>query len=170
MEQSPKRLFYPLYGVCILESVAQGGEPDNQEWYYNLYFPKQELRLYIPEQRALQKHIRPLSSADSLLNARADFFGEPERLPLDPSKRRILLQMKLESGLLQDHFAIIRDTLCAKDYSLKLNNNDRSILHMAKEMLVNEIMYVLNIATKDASTYVKEDMEKRQLEFNVHRS
>ncbi len=35
--------------------------------------------------------------------------GEPERLPLDPFKRRILLQMKLESRLLQDHFAIIRD-------------------------------------------------------------
>ncbi|OMF17795.1 hypothetical protein BK131_07545 [Paenibacillus amylolyticus] len=109
----------------------------------------------------------------SFLKAVARLLKEmevPERLPLDPSKRRILLQMKLESRLLQDHFAIIRDTLCAKDYSLKLNNNDRSILHMAKEMLVTEIMYVLNIATKDASTYVKEDMEKRQLEFNVHRS
>ncbi|WP_440119314.1 hypothetical protein [Paenibacillus sp. QZ-Y1] len=169
MEQSQKSLFYPLYGVCILESVEQGHGPDNQQCYYNLYFPKQELRLYIPEQRALQKHIRPLSNADSLLNARTLFFGEPTKFPLDPSQRRPLLQMKLESGLLQDHFGIIRDMLCAKDYSLKLNTNDRSILSMAKEMLINELMHVLNISAEDAATYVKEDIEKRQLEFNAHR-
>jgi CarD family transcriptional regulator len=163
MEQSKKLLFYPMYGVCILESVEKEDDLENLQSSYNLYFPKQGLRMLIPQQRALQKCIRPLSNVDYFLSSRAQFYGEYAQLPLNPSERRCFLQAKIESGLLQDHFGIIRDIICSKAYNLKMNSHDRSILSMAREMLVSELMYVLNLSADDAGRYLKEDIEKRQL-------
>ncbi|MFK4303775.1 MULTISPECIES: hypothetical protein [unclassified Paenibacillus] len=169
MVPSRELLFYPMYGVCSMETGEEKSDLQDLLSCYSLYFPKQELHMLIPKQRAQQKGIRPLSNVDSILSSRALFFGEYARLPFNTSERRIVLQARIESGCLHDHFGIIRDMICAKGYNLKLNSHDRSILSLAREMLESELMYVLNISADDASTYLREDIEKRQRDFNTQR-
>lgn len=167
MEQARQLLFYPLYGACILESVEQQtdkvGEGSGDQ-VFHLYFPKQELRMMIPKQRAQERGIRPLSDVDTLLQARAEFFGNHVELPLDASKRREHLQARIDTGLLREYFGVIRDLLCAKVYALKLNTHDRSTMNTARDMLISELTLVLNFSAEDASAYLKQDIEKRQQE------
>lgn len=162
MKHAKRILVYPLHGICTLEAIENRVYQEQLRPYYNLYFPKLRLRLWVPEQRALQKGLREVSDTSSVMIAKTVFFEKHQELPQNTTDRYHLLKEKIECGHVQDYFQILRDIICAKIYKLKLNAHDRSVYQIAQEMLVNELGYVLDISATDATSYIKEEIEKRQ--------
>ncbi|MGG4220595.1 CarD family transcriptional regulator [Paenibacillus jamilae] len=154
-------IFYPLYGVGILD-INEIHSFDNQtKKYYKINIIKKKLDIFIPVEDAADKGLRPLSTKSQWLKAHKQFFKNYICLPVDAKERRLLLQKKLSSGILSQQIEIIRDVSITDKLNFKLPIGDKDILKNACSMLADELMYIKNISYDIAFKEITLEIKKR---------
>ncbi|UNK19379.1 hypothetical protein MNQ98_04925 [Paenibacillus sp. N3/727] len=154
-------VFYPLYGVGLLEEKVTLPHEDEKKDYFKVYFEELKMNIFIPEDSAEHQGVRPLSSPETLERSKALFFGRFCELPELASDRKKILFQKLKSGDILNVSEVIRDLVCAPKYDLRLNSQDKQLLDTACNMLKIELMHVLSISSERAADSLKQTMKLR---------
>lgn len=155
-------VFYPLHGVGLLQEEVKCLYEEKEIVYFKVHFEKNKLDILIPADSAYRYGIRPLTSPKMLERSVCNFFNIYKKLPVSSSYRKKTLDKKLRSGKILCVIEIIRDLVCAPKYGLKLGFQDKSMLEAARNLLVGELMYVLNLTIEEASDTVNKMIRKQQ--------
>lgn len=162
-------VFYPLHGVGLLKEKVTNLYEDKPKDYFKVYFEELKMDILIPEDSAEQQGVRPLTSPEMLEKSQFHFFERSCELPALASDRKKLLDQKLKSGDIFNITEVIRDLVCAPQYDLKLGSKDKQLLEAACKLLKDELMYVLNMSSEQASESLKQNMKSR-LKYKLNKS
>lgn len=143
------KVFYPLHGAGIIESMEEKEILGEKRLYYIIKLPYREMQIMIPKEKIAHLNIRPLvepSIMDDVLSRLSE--GETETIA-NPNHRYRSNMNKLKSGDIYEGSQVIRDlTRMSKERTL--GTDDRALLDQARQLLVSELSLVNDIEQEDA--------------------
>ncbi|HJV44701.1 MAG TPA: CarD family transcriptional regulator [Bacillota bacterium] len=149
MFQVGEKIFYPLLGAGIVESIEEKEVLGAKESYYIFNMILRNLQVMIPVRKADNLVIREVVDLEILDNAVAMFHGE-HLVPTVPyqERRRINID-KMKSGDIFGGVEVILDLMLLNSQK-KLNVEDKTMLDNAKQMLISELVVVKGLNTFEA--------------------
>jgi len=149
MFQLKDKVFYPGYGVAVIEDIIEKVVSENKTRFFKLKFVYKDITILVPFNGGAENvGIRHLSEKKVVLAAINELHKAPSKKDdsADPSpnswnKRNKVYQLKIQRGKLLDIIRVYRDLMYAsreKDLSF----GEKKLLHMTKELLLQEISTV----------------------------
>lgn len=151
MFQVGDKVFYPMHGAGVIESVEEKEVLGNNKLYYILSIPGIKMQIMIPTENVTNLGIRQVVAPEILENVLFSLndgdtdpnIFEDQRYCRDMNKK------KMKSGDIYKGTEIIRD-LTRKSQINKLGAEDINMLHNAREVFVSELMQVKEVAHEQA--------------------
>jgi len=157
MFQPGEKIFYPMYGTCIIEDVQEKEMLGEIKLCYILNIPQARMQITIPLDKAVMLGVRKVVNPEileSVLNCinigdTDPVIFENKRFCSDINKK------KIKSGDIYKGTEIIRD-LTRKSQRNKLGIDDTNMLNNARQIFVSEVMEVKGIAQEQAINILNE--------------
>ena len=157
MYQVGDRVVHPMHGAGIIESIVQerlGGQLGS---YYVFRMPSGGLTLKIPTVNSEAIGVRAVKSADEIEAVIARIPALSIDMTSNWNHRYRENMDRLKSGDLDEVSAVIK-ALMHRDSTRGLSNGERKMLHIAKQILVSEIVLAEDVAYPDAEERVNAAM------------
>lgn len=150
MFQIGDKIFYPVHGAGIVETIVEKEFLGEKQQYYVLDMLLRELHIMVPLHKIDGLNIRPVVE-DSTLNEVLVLLheGEPD-LSVTAAQRQRINHEKLKSGDIYEGAIVIRD-LSYLNRLKGLGTGDRLMLDQAQQLLISEVELVKGISTEEAS-------------------
>ena len=144
------KIFYPVHGAGIVETIVEKEFLGEKQQYYVLDMLLRELHIMVPLHKIDGLNIRPVVE-DSTLNEVLVLLheGEPD-LSVTAAQRQRINHEKLKSGDIYEGAIVIRD-LSYLNRLKGLGTGDRLMLDQAQQLLISEVELVKGISTEEAS-------------------
>ncbi len=155
MFQLKDKIFYPGYGVAVIEDIIEKVVLENKTRFFKLKFVYKDITILVPFNGGAENvGIRYLSEKKVVLAAIDELHKVPSKKddsanpsPNSWNRRNKDYQLKIQGGKLLDIIRVYRD-LMYSSREKDLSFGEKKLLHMTKELLLQEI-----------STVQKEDRE-----------
>ncbi len=139
MYQVGDKVVHPMHGAGIIDSIVQRKVAGQTQDYYLLKLSAGSMMVMIPTGSTEEIGVRPVVTVDQA----EDILSAMEHLEVDMTQnwnRRYRENMvRLKSGDLLEVARVIKG-LMARESQRGLSNGERKMLHMAKQILISELV------------------------------
>ena len=152
MYQVGDKVVHPMHGAGIIDSIVQKKVAGQVQDYYLLKLSAGSMMVMIPTGSTEEIGVRPVVTGEEA----EDILSAMENLEVDMTQnwnRRYRENMvRLKSGDLLEVAKVIKG-LMAREDQRGLSNGERKMLHMAKQILISELVLAqsLHYETVEAS-------------------
>lgn len=149
-----EKVVYPGHGVARINRLIKKTMAGKESTFYELTFLSKDVTVLVPTQNAEAVGLRPLSSQEHIKIVLATLTEPVKRTnPYESTasnwnKRNKEYQTKLRTGSIKDLLEIYRD-LRSIATQKELSFGEKSLLHQAETLLVEEIALVRHTATEN---------------------
>ena len=142
-------IIYPQHGACIVMGTKKMEAFGEKREYLILQTVINEMTLKVPVDMAAEVGVRPPVSADELEDLVAVLSKPDPRVPSNWSRRFKNHQEKLKSGDVYQVAEVVRN-LALRDADKGLSAGEKSMFVKARQVLVSELAFALDISEDDA--------------------
>jgi CarD family transcriptional regulator len=142
-------IIYPQHGACIVMGTKKMEAFGEKKEYLILQTVINEMTLKVPVDMAEEVGVRPPVSADELEDLVAVLSKPDPRVPSNWSRRFKNHQEKLKSGDVYQVAEVVRN-LALRDADKGLSAGEKSMFVKARQVLVSELAFALNISEDTA--------------------
>lgn len=139
MYQIGDKVVHPMHGAGVIDSVVQRKVSGKMQDYYLLKLSAGSMMVMIPTDNTEEIGMRPVVSGKEAVA----LLGAMEHIEVDMTQnwnRRYRENMvRLKSGDLLEVARVIKG-LMLRDDQRGLSNGERKMLHMAKQILISELV------------------------------
>lgn len=149
------RVFYPIYGVCIIGAVQSEEESGTVQTRFVAEVPNKNMRVTFPAEKIKSLGIRSIVDGSRVDDILATFFdGESDAITNDGQryKRNML---KLKSGDIAEGVEVIRDLVRIRRKK-KLGPMDQQMLDNAQQILTAEVAFAKGISEQQAAILIEQ--------------
>jgi CarD family transcriptional regulator len=143
------RVVYPHHGAAIIEKKEKrevdGGKVD----FFVLRMANNDLKISVPVAKAEDVGMRPPISAEDVDDLFQLLAKKDVREPTNWSRRFKNHQEKLKSGDVYQVAEVVRN-LALREVSKGLSAGEKSMLVKARQVLVSELSFALDVSEDDA--------------------
>ena len=152
-----ERVIHPMHGAGVIDSIVREKISGKAMDFYVFKMPISGLTLKIPTVNSEAIGVRAVKSADEIeaVIARIPALGIDMTSNWNHRYRENMDRLK--SGDLDEVSAVIK-ALMHRDSTRGLSNGERKMLHIAKQILVSEIVLAEDVAYPDAEERVNAAM------------
>jgi CarD family transcriptional regulator len=141
------RVVYPHHGAAIIEATEKRAAPDGEaKEFFVLRMTHGDLVLKVPVDKAEEIGMRYPISVEDVEDVFEVLAKKDVREPTNWSRRFKNHQEKLKSG---DVYQVVRN-LALRDNDKGLSAGEKSMFVKARQVLVSELAFALNISEDDA--------------------
>ena len=157
MFQVGDKVVHPMHGAGVIDSIVREKISGKAMDFYVFKMPISGLTLKIPTVNSEAIGVRAVKSADEIeaVIARIPALSIDMTSNLNHRDRENMYRLK--SGDLDEVSAVIK-ALMHRDSTRGLSNGERKMLHIAKQILVSEIVLAEDVAYPDAEERVNAAM------------
>ena len=150
------KVFYPLHGAGIIESIEEMEIRKTKQIYCRLDLPEKKMNVLFPYSKIEELGIRRVAGTEMVSKVKSIFMGEPEvDLPEDAKNRNKVLQEAMEKANLCDMAYIIRDLNFFRKEK-KLNKADKDLLDNTRKLFISEWIACNDTSVEQASEWLTE--------------
>ena len=142
-------VIYPQHGACIVEGVVEKTAFGVTRDYLVLRAIIGEMTLSVPVDSAEQVGVRPPVNAEEVEDLVAVLSKPDPRVPANWSRRFKNHQEKLKSGDVYQVAEVVRN-LALRDADKGLSAGEKSLFNKARNVLVSELSFALDVSEDDA--------------------
>ncbi|WP_339060819.1 CarD family transcriptional regulator [Tepidibacillus marianensis] len=146
------KIFYPMHGASIIDSIEEKEVLGEVQSYYIVRIPHKNMQVMIPIGKMNALGIRPIVDSEVLENVFSIFHEGETDLSMNHTQRLRLNLTKLKSGNIYEEAQVIRD-LNRMSKQKNLGTEDKFMLDNAKQIFISELVLVKDIA-KDQATEI----------------
>lgn len=151
-------VFYPAYGVCIIDSIEKKVINGMNKSCYRVHLVNNPMTVTIPEDVAGKNNMRPVSDSkkiDSLLESAGYYENDlNELLKCNYKIRKEEFIRKIKNGSVEEYMQVIA-SLTRLKCSHNLNSSERQILYRARKILIEEICISKHISKEEADSLLE---------------
>lgn len=150
MFQVGDRIFYPVYGVCIIGAVQSEEVSGTIQTRFVAEIPNKNMRVIFPAEKITSLGIRRIvdsSKVDDILTA---FFDGESDIITNDGQRYKRNMTKLKSGDILEGVEVIRDLVRIRKKK-KLGPMDQQMLDNAQQILLGEVALAKGISVQQAT-------------------
>jgi CarD family transcriptional regulator len=147
-------VIYPQHGACIVMGTKKMEAFGSSQEYLILRTVINEMTLSVPTLKAEEVGVRPPVSADELEDLVAVLSKPDPRVPSNWSRRFKNHQEKLKSGDVYQVAEVVRN-LALRDADKGLSAGEKSLFNKARNVLVSELSFALDVSEDDALAKVE---------------
>lgn len=149
------KIFYPMHGVGIIESIEESDILGEKKLYYKLSMPFRCMQVMIPIENISTIGIRKLSDAHTMDNVLNCFQHEMEETSDNPNHRYRNNMNKLKSGDIYKEAQVIQElTLLSKRKNL--GAEEKNMLQQALQFFIDELASVKGIEEDQAAMMLQD--------------
>jgi CarD family transcriptional regulator len=142
-------VIYPQHGACVVMGTKKMEFFGEKQDYLILKTVINEMTLKVPISSTDEVGVRPPVSADELEDLVAVLAKPDPRVPSNWSRRFKNHQEKLKSGDVYQVAEVVRN-LALRDADKGLSAGEKSLFNKARNVLVSELSFALNVTEDDA--------------------
>ena len=142
-------VIYPQHGACIVQGTQKKTMFGETKEYLVLRSVIGEMTLSVPLDKTEEVGVRPPVSADELEDLVSVLSKPDPRVPSNWSRRFKNHQEKLKSGDVYQVAEVVRN-LALRDADKGLSAGEKSMFVKARQVLVSELAFALNISEDTA--------------------
>lgn len=156
MMEVGNKVFYPMHGAGIIESMEEKEILGETQLYYIVHFPVRDMNVLIPQNKTSNLDMRDLVDADTLDHVLSSFQTDVEEMEMsmNPGQRQRHYMAKLKNGDIHDEAEVIRD-LVRLSKNKPLAAEDKTMLNQARQFLISEMVLVKNIEYEEAENWLQ---------------
>ena len=151
------RVVHPMHGAGIIENIIEERLAGKLGRYYVFRMPVSGLTLKIPTANSEMIGVRAVSSAETIERVLAELPKLSVDMTTNWNHRYRENMDRLKSGDLDEVSAVIK-ALMHRDSTRGLSNGERKMLHIAKQILVSEIVLAEDVEYPEAEGRVNAAM------------
>ncbi len=163
MFQIGDKVVHPMHGAGVIESITREKIGGKLTQFYVFKMPISGLTLKIPTENTAAIGVRAIRSADEIEGVIARIPQLGVDMTANWNHRYRENMDRLKSGDLNEVSAVIK-ALMHRDSERGLSNGERKMLHIAKQILVSEIVLAEGVEYPAAESRVNAAMLKREKE------
>ncbi len=152
---------YPMHGAGVIEAVETCEVQGEEREYYVLKLPMGSLKVMIPVDNADNVGLRDIISAREAREVVAVLREKPDRAVGSWNKRFHANLERMKKGDLKDVAAVARN-LMLQDKERKVSSGERRVLDLARQILVSELVYALNITCEEAEEQIEKALTAKR--------
>lgn len=152
MFQAGDKVFYPMYGAGVIDSIQEKEVLGVTRSYYILNIPHVNMEIMVPVGKTEDLGIREVVNAEIIEDVLKNFNdGETDPVIFENNNRfyKDINKKKIKSGDIYKTREIIRD-LVRKSKRHKLGTEDNNMLNNARQIMTSELMQVKGIELEEA--------------------
>ena len=157
MFQVGDKVVHPMHGAGVIDSIVREKISGKAMDFYVFKMPISGLTLKIPTVNSEALGVRAVKSADEIEAVIARIPALSIDMTSNWNHRYRENMDRLKSGDLDEVSAVIK-ALMHRDSTRGLSNGERKMLHIAKQILVSEIVLAEDVAYPDAEERVNAAM------------
>lgn len=157
MFQVGDKVVHPMHGAGVIDSIVREKISGRAMDFYVFKMPISGLTLKIPTVNSEAIGVRAVKSADEIEAVIARIPALSIDMTSNWNHRYRENMDRLKSGDLDEVSAVIK-ALMHRDSTRGLSNGERKMLHIAKQILVSEIVLAEDVAYPDAEERVNAAM------------
>ena len=142
-------VIYPQHGACIVQGTKKMEAFGSTQEYLILRTVINEMTLSVPTLKTDEVGVRPPVNADELEDLVSVLSKPDPRVPSNWSRRFKNHQEKLKSGDVYQVAEVVRN-LALRDADKGLSAGEKSLFNKARNVLVSELSFALNVSEDDA--------------------
>ena len=142
-------VIYPQHGACIVQGTKKMEAFGSTQEYLILRTVINEMTLSVPTLKTDEVGVRPPVNADELEDLVSVLSKPDPRVPSNWSRRFKNHQEKLKSGDVYQVAEVVRN-LALRDADKGLSAGEKSMFVKARQVLVSELAFALNISEDTA--------------------
>lgn len=164
MFQVGDKVFYPMYGAGVIDSILEKEILGVNQRYYHLTIPHVNMEIMIPVGKTNDLGIRQIvdeAVIDDVLRTLNQ--GETDPIIFQSNNRfyKEINRKKIRSGDIYQTGEIIRD-LIRKSKHQKLGTEDHNMLTTARQILTSELMQIKGIELDEAVQLLNEAIQSKE--------
>lgn len=144
------RIAHPLHGAGIIERVEYRRIGGVEREYYVLKIPVGNMDVMIPRDTCEQVGVRPLMTHTEIETLFASIPAIEVNTTANWNKRYRENMLLIKSGDLMKVASVIKG-LIHRDRERGLSTSERKMLHLARQILVSEVVLSTGISAEDAN-------------------
>ncbi|USG65592.1 CarD family transcriptional regulator [Brevibacillus ruminantium] len=153
------KIFYPVHGAGVIESIVEKEFLGEKQSYYVLDMLLRELQIMVPLNKINDLHIRLVVEERTLEAVFVKLHeGEPDMSVTAAQRHRINME-KLKSGDIYEGAEVIRD-LSWISRTKNLGTGDKLMLDQAQQLFISEVELVKGVDTEEASDLLKQAIHR----------
>jgi len=152
------KVFYPLHGAGIIESIEEREILGVREKYYIFRIVVDDIKIMIPLDSVDKLGIRNIISELELDEVLTVLYSEPTNMEKKWSQRYRVNEAKIKNGNIFEIAEVVRN-LTRLDQLKKLSPGESKIYQTAKTILMSEIMCVKGINIEEAEKVIEQSVK-----------
>ena len=143
------RVVYPHHGAAVIEKKEKRDVDGGKVEFFVLRMANNDLMISVPVSKAEDVGMRPPISAEDVDDLFQLLGKKDVREPTNWSRRFKNHQEKLKSGDVYQVAEVVRN-LALREVSKGLSAGEKSMLVKARQVLVSELSFALNVSDDEA--------------------
>ena len=145
---------YPMHGAGVIDAIETCEVHGEERSYYVLKLPIGNLKVMIPVDNAENIGLRDIITKKEANEVISVLKQKPDRSMGSWNKRFHANLERMKNGDLKDVAAVARN-LILQDRQRKVSSGERRILDLAKQILISELVYALEMTPEEVDEYVE---------------
>lgn len=149
------KIFYPMHGAGVIESIDEKEILGEKKLYYILNIPSKKMSVMIPQGNEDNIGIRPVVDSNILEDVFSVFHQDETDQTMNQNQRYRMNMNKIKSGDIYEGAQVIRDLLrISKKRSL--GTDDRNLLNQAQQIFVSELSLIKDLNQESATDFLNQ--------------
>ncbi len=144
MYQVGDKVVHPMHGAGVIDSIVQQKVAGKVQDYYMLKLSTGSMMVMIPTATSEEIGVRPVVSNDEAANIMQEMQSITVDMTQNWNRRYRENMVRLKSGNLLEVARVIKG-LMAREAERGLSNGERKMLHMAKQILISELVLARDV-------------------------
>lgn len=149
------KIFYPMHGAGVIESIDEKEILGEKKLYYILNIPSKKMSVMIPQGNEDSIGIRPVVDSKILEEVLTTFHQEETDPNMNQNQRYRMNMNKIKSGDIYEGAQVIRD-LMRISKKRNLGTDDRNLLNQAQQIFVSELSLIKDINQESATDFLNQ--------------
>ncbi|MBI2565865.1 MAG: CarD family transcriptional regulator [Candidatus Schekmanbacteria bacterium] len=152
-------LFYPAYGIGKVKGIEEQLDGGAARAYYILSMLDKKMSVRLPMENADAVGLRPLIGRQEVEMVFDILQEDPDVSQSQWNKRYQMNNEKLKTGSIYETAEVVRD-LTQRNRKKTLGTKEARMLDTARQLLISEIAYVLDISEDAAGERIVQTLER----------
>jgi CarD family transcriptional regulator len=144
------KVVYPHHGAGVVERVEERDVEGERKKYFILSLCRGDLRITVPEESTVNVGLRGIIGKSEVKSVFEVLHQGQSQMPTNWNHRYKKNRDKIRSGNVYQVAEVVRN-LSIREREKGLSTGEKRMLNQARQILLSEIIYVLNIDDEKAA-------------------
>lgn len=154
------KVVYPHHGAGVVERIDERDVEGERKIYFVLSFCQGDLRITVPEESTHNVGLRSVIPRNEMKSVFEVLNQGQSQMPSNWNHRYKKNRDKIKSGDVYEVAEVVRN-LSIREHEKGLSTGEKRMLNQARQILLSEIIYVLNIDDEKAARMLDEVFSKK---------